>query len=130
MADVVVIEVSFPSTSIGYELARALEWEKPVLALHVEGATSPTILRGRLSEKLILQSYNSYNLEEVIRGGLDFLKKVADVRFTLLLPSRIIRYLDWTATHKKTPRSVFIREMLLERLEADQEYLEENSIGE
>lgn len=125
-ADVVVAEVSHPSTSIGYELARALEWEKPVLVLHSDETDSPTILRGRISDKLILQSYNLRNLEEVIKGGLDFFKRAADERFTLVLPARLVKYLDWIVIHKKIPRSVFIREILSDKQEMDQQYFDTN----
>jgi 2'-deoxynucleoside 5'-phosphate N-hydrolase len=33
-ADAVVAEVTTPSLGVGYELGRAVAWEKPVLALH------------------------------------------------------------------------------------------------
>lgn len=121
-ADLIVAEASYPSTSAGYEIARALDWEKPVLVLYSEDAECPTILKGRMSDKFLLESYNKENLGEVIKGALDYFKTVSDIRFTFLLPAPIIQYLDWVAEHKKIPRSVFIRETLLEKMKNDKEY--------
>lgn len=122
-ADLVIAEASYPSTSAGYEIARALDWEKPVLVLYSEEAACPTVLKGRMSDKFLLESYNQENLKEVIKGALDYFKTVGDVRFTFLLPSPITQYLDWVAEHKKIPRSVLIRETLLEKMKNDKEYL-------
>ena len=38
-ADVVVAEVSTPSLGVGYEIGRAVEWEKPVCCLYRPAAT-------------------------------------------------------------------------------------------
>lgn len=122
-ADLVVTEVSYPSTSVGYEIARALEWNKSLLVLHLEGTDSPTILRGRVSDKFILETYTLYNLESVVKASLDYFQKIGDTRFTLLLPEKIMRYLDWISNHRNKPRSVFIREALLEKLSNDQAFL-------
>ena len=122
-ADLIVAEASFPSTSAGYEIARVLEWEKPLLVLYLQKVDSPTILRGRVSGKFLMLSYTKETLTETIKLALEHFKTVKDTRFTLLLPPTIIQYLDWVATHKKIPKSVFIRETLLEKLENDKDYL-------
>lgn len=45
-ADVVVAEVSAPSHGVGYELALAEQWGKPVLALHRAGLRVSAMLAG------------------------------------------------------------------------------------
>ena len=52
-SDVVVAEVTQPSLGVGYELGRALEWGKPIIALHreVEGKKLSAMIAGAESIK-------------------------------------------------------------------------------
>lgn len=76
-ADVVIAEVTKPSTGVGGEIVYALLTEKPVLALFYkdsEDMLSPMIA-GNPSENLYLEHYTKDNIQIIIRNFLDHVKK-------------------------------------------------------
>lgn len=112
--DVVVSEVSYPSTATGYEICLALRQGKPVLALYVEQKGDfPPILKALREQEATIASYNLDNLKDILKDYLDFVKtEVINKRFTLLLSPKIIKLLDKGAKHQKIPRSVYIRKLI------------------
>jgi len=120
-ADLVVAEISYPSTGVGYQLTHALEKGKPVLSLHVEEKT-PVAFIGRPSEKLILASYSLDRLEKILPRLIKEAKDQMDVRFNFFISPQISAYLDWIAKHKKTPRAVFLRNLIKNHMKKNKEY--------
>ncbi len=110
-ADIVVCEVSFPSTIVtGHVMTRAMEHGKPVLALCL-GNSVPPLLLGLETERFKLIEYNKLNLEKVLERELKELLRLPDERFTLLLPSKITNHLDMVAK-KGITRSEYIRSLI------------------
>jgi hypothetical protein len=110
--ELMVAEVSFPSTvHIGHELTLALEKGKPVLALHLAGKR-PVLFWGIDSERFYLAEYNLDNLEDVLQDSIEYLSDQQDVRFNFFISPKIQQYLDWVARYKRTPRAVYLRELL------------------
>jgi len=74
MADAVVAEVSAPSLGVGYEIAKAEEWGKPLLLLYREqpGRRPSAILNGNKSLEML-----------VFREDADALKAVEDFLATV-----------------------------------------------
>ena len=122
--DIVVTEISYPSVNVGYEISRAVDEEKPVLVLHVEGK-EPALLLGAKTDKLRVIGYKLSNLREVIAENLEDLKEQMDTRFNFFIQPAIGRYLDWIAKKRKTPRAVFLRELIKKALREDKEYQRE-----
>lgn len=58
-ADAVVAEVSTPSHGVGYEIACALNLQKPVLCCYQSGKRISKILSGNSSKTLTLAEYSS-----------------------------------------------------------------------
>lgn len=110
--DLMVAEVSFPSTvHIGHELTLALEKGKPVLALHQKGKR-PVLFWGIDSEKFYLAEYSLDNLEDILEDSIEYLSDQQDVRFNFFISPKIQQYLDWVAKYRRTPRAVYLRELL------------------
>ena len=110
-ADIVVGEVSFPSTvTTGHVLTRALEQGKPVLALYHQENVPPLLL-GLELERFRLVEYNEYDLESVLESEINELLKLPDQRFTMLLPSDISNHLDEVVNTGIT-RSEYIRNLI------------------
>ncbi len=118
-ADVVIIEATHYSFSQGYQMAAALEHNKPVLV----------ISRDRLNKKYItgftnsLLSYGQYTTEdELVRLVSTFLKKntihVKDLRFNFFITKMIAQYLDRKAHETGKNRSEIIRAILKKRINA------------
>ena len=73
--DALIAEVSTPSHGVGYEIAVALRYEKPVLCCHREGVTVSKMITGNDSDALTLRTYQE--IEGVLRIIDDFLQTLA-----------------------------------------------------
>lgn len=120
-ADVIILEVSTHSLSIGFILQKALEMNKPVIALHQTG-NSPFFLQGIENEKLQVIEYENINLEEILKDSLDYASGMSDVRFNFFISPAIGNYLDWISKEKKIPRSVYLRGLIEKSMENNDEY--------
>lgn len=120
-ADVVVLEVSTHSLSIGYLLQQGLSIGKPVIALYIVG-NKPAFVSGIENEKLQLVEYTPENLEEELSIALQNAQENTDVRFNFFISPAIGRYLDWVSKVKKIPRSVYLRALIEKEMSQNNEY--------
>lgn len=111
-ADVCVFEVSYPSTSIGHEVALALQYSKPVVALHVKGAHHNMVLETIKDDKFQLIDYSSDNIGKTVSRAIDYATDQMDTRFNFFISPEIGNYMDWIAKVKKVPRAVFLRQLI------------------
>ncbi len=58
-SDLLIAEVSCPSTGVGYEVASALYLDKPVLCLYKEGVEISSLIKGNTKKKISVYSYLS-----------------------------------------------------------------------
>ena len=112
-ADVVVFEVTKPDISVGFEVATALNLNKPVIILYRrDKGAIPHALKGIHTDRLQLLSYDESTLDEMLELALDFAEETSDIRFNFFITPAISAYLDWVAREKKIPRSVFLRHLI------------------
>src|SRR3989344_5284835 len=69
--DFVVAETSFPSISVGYEIAASLHRGKPVLILYTQGH-APSLLIHHEDEKLVCETYTLETLHSIIEDFLNY----------------------------------------------------------
>lgn len=122
-SDFVVAEVSHPTPNIGYEIAFAIENEKPVLVLHDKESNVFPLLLGSSSEKLLIKSYEKSNLEKIITKGIREVKNCMDIRFNFFISPEIVRYLDWVAKVKRVPRSVYLRDLIEDDMKKHKDFV-------
>jgi len=120
-ADIVVMEVTGHSMSMGYLISKALEMNKPVIALHKKESV-PVFINGISDQKLIISGYTEENIEEVMGMTLKKASSLIDVRFNFFVNSKILSYLDWVASKKMLPRSVFLRNLIEHEMKKDKEF--------
>lgn len=120
-ADVVVMEVSGHSMSMGYLISKALEMNKPVIALHKQ-EHAPNFIKGISDPKLIISEYDEKNVEEILEKSLKTATGLIDVRFNFFVNSKILNYLDWVSQKRMVPRSVFLRNLIEHEIKKDKEY--------
>jgi len=120
-SDVVVVEISGHSTSLGYLFGKTLDMNKPVVVLHEEGSKS-LFLKWLKNEKLIICPYNVKNIGLVLNVALKKAEKMIDVRFNFFVSPVILNYLDWVSSKKMLPRSVFLRNLIEKEIRKDKEY--------
>lgn len=122
-ADVIIFEVSQPDSSIGFEVASALNMNKPVIILtRKDSAGLPHALKGLHSDRLQLLTYDDNTLEEMLTLALEYAQETSDVRFNFFITPTISTYLDWVAKEKKIPRSVYLRRLIERDMEENDEY--------
>ncbi|PIY78961.1 MAG: hypothetical protein COY81_05265 [Candidatus Pacebacteria bacterium CG_4_10_14_0_8_um_filter_43_12] len=120
-ADLIILEVSIPSLSMGFLLLKALEASKPVIALYKVGY-SPFFALGIDDERLQVVDYTEESIEEELKSAIEVAQEKADVRFNFFISPAIGRYLDWVSRVKKIPRSVYLRALIEKEIENNEEY--------
>jgi len=64
-SEFVVVEATFPSISVGYEISLALHMQKPVLILYISG-DPPSLLAYHQNERLVCEKYTLVTLKGII----------------------------------------------------------------
>lgn len=109
-SDFMIVEASFPSISVGYEIALALHRAKPVLVLYKEEA--PSLITDNEENRLVVQKYTSTNLSGIIDDFINYVRGGSDTRFTFFITSEIGAYLDKVSKKTKVPKSVYLRTLI------------------
>lgn len=122
-ADVVMMEVSSHSVSMGYLISKSLDLCKPVVAFYKKG-TKILFLRGISNPKFKLVEYDKKNISALLDQSLDEAKKEIDVRFNFFVSPKILTYLDWVAQKRMIPRSVFLRNLIEREIKKEKEFKE------
>lgn len=110
-ADCLIVETTFPSISVGYEVSLGLRLGKPVLLLYCEG-DPPSLLSHITHDKIVCEKYTPQTLKPIIEDFLNFVQGTADQRFTFFITPEITSYLDKVARLNKMPKSVFLRNLI------------------
>lgn len=120
-SDLVIVEVSEHSMSMGYIVNKALEVSKPVVALYKQN-WEPYFFSGIEDSKLQIVEYTEENVLDVIDKAIKKSKEQIDVRFNFFVSSKILNYLDWISQKKMIPRSVFLRNLIEREMKKDREF--------
>jgi len=120
-ADVVMMEVSGHSVTMGYLISKSLDLCKPVVVFYKKG-TKILFLKGINNPKLKLVEYDKKDIENLFDRVLEEVKKEMDVRFNFFVNTKILTYLDWVAKERMIPRSVFLRNLIEREIKKDKEF--------
>jgi hypothetical protein len=110
-ADFIVVESSFPSISVGYEISLALQYRKPVLILYSVG-DPPSLFAYHNDEKVVCEKYTYDTVQGIIDEFITFVRGAADTRFTFFVTPQIAAYLDKVSKKEKMPKSVYLRKLI------------------
>lgn len=117
--DFMVVDASFPSISVGYEIAHALRIGKPILVLYSQG-DPPSLLGQHRNEKIVCEKYTLEDVKQILKNFVGYVEGKHDLRFTFFISPEIATYLDTVSINKKIPKSVFIRQLIEREMEKDQ----------
>lgn len=133
-ADVVVIEGTVASFSIGHQITLALLKNKPVLFLQLKekgkkrGRIKNNFIDGIKSPLLTVVQYTPDELADVLNDFFDKNGGKHIVKFNIVLTREIENYLNWVSFAHRVNRSEFIRELILNHMRNDdakyQKYLQ------
>jgi len=112
-ADFCVFEASTPSHAIGQLVQEAIREEKPAIALHTNDY-HPRFMEGSSGSENRLQvvEYTLDDVSTVLSDAIEVVKELLTRRFTMLMPSKLMDYLDRVARDTKFNRSEYIRNLL------------------
>ncbi len=122
--DIVITEVTYADTKVGFEIARALNEKKIVIALEQEGKLEAEIpsIHGNKLTSLIKKTYTPSNVISVVEKSVDEAKSKLDTKFILIISSEIDRYLDWASGEKRMHKAQIVRNAVEEVLKKDPDY--------
>ena len=109
-AHCVVVEASFPSISVGFEISLALQCNKPVLVLYRHEA--PTLLAGYQNEQLICERYTMHTLGDCINDFLAYVQDASEHRFTFFISAKQAQFLEEISRKNRVPKSVYMRQLI------------------
>jgi hypothetical protein len=108
--DCMIVESSFPSVSVGYEISLALHRQKPVLVLYQIG--DPPALLGQGNDRVVCERYTLETVKDSIQGFLDYVKGSADSRFTFYVTAAEMAHLDKKAQELRVAKAVYLRSLI------------------
>ncbi len=115
-SEVMIIEVTTHSLTMGYYLKMALDLNKPVILLHLP-EKEPFYFSGLQNERLQIVEYTLTTLDIELRKALRYASEKIDIRFNLLLSPEMNNYLKWVSRKYDIQKSNFIRMLILEHKE-------------
>ncbi len=128
-----VVEGKGSVQEVGYLVALALAQQKPILYLLPKGVLLPDQLRSLIDHKklkrlFLLRYYSERTLENLLIDFIDLIetgelrREVPTIKFTLRFTPRASRYINWQAHHTKLSKADFLRKMIDEQIQNNQEY--------
>lgn len=121
-ADLVVIEGTIASFSIGHQITLALTKNKPVLFLQLQKKKKDnkpfknSFIDGLKSPLLTVSQYNRDNLADCLNDFFDKNSGKHIIKFNIVLTREIENYLNWASFAYRKNRSEFIRELIIDHM--------------
>lgn len=129
-SDVIIVEGTVASFSIGHQVTLGLSKNKPTLFLvrkkepgRKNSKLKDSFLSGIASPLLKVVEYEDSNLADILNDFLNNNGARPVVKFNIVLTKEIENYLDWASFTHKVNKSEFIRNLILHHMRAeDSEY--------
>lgn len=129
-SDVVIIEGTIASFSVGHQVTLGLSKNKPTLFLIAKkqankkgNKTKYSFLAGLNSPLLKVVEYDDSTLADILNDFLNNNGGKPVVKFNIVLTKEIESYLDWVSFTYKINKSEFIRNLILKNMrDEDRQY--------
>jgi len=115
-ADFVVVEASFPSISVGYEISLSLHRGKPTLVLYTSDH-HPSLIANSDEDKLVCEQYTKQTVDSIIEDSIKYVESINESRFTFYISSELAAHLDKSAKKTCVPKAVYLRSLIKEDME-------------
>ncbi len=114
-SDIVVAEITYPSTGVGLQLALAAQYHVPVLALQTERVDAKKqFAQGASGDEFRIVKYDQKSLLRVLKENLRTLGKERFVKFNFISTPEINSELDRVSEAQGTSRSHLLRQIIRE----------------
>jgi len=127
-SDLVIADVSVPSSSVGYQIGVALSKKIPVLCLYSEESgvkRPPQVIEAIRSPLLVIDSYKTGDIKSKIKAFLKNIPSKSLIKFNFIISEEIADYLYWGSSTKGISKSDFLRDVVEKVIDADKNYHEE-----
>lgn len=128
-SDVMIIEGTVTSFSVGHQVTLALSKNKPTLFLiqksisKKHGKPKDSYLAGITSPLLTVVEYDDSNIADILNDFLNNNGGKPVVKFNIVLTKEIENYLNWASFTHKLNKSEFIRNLILKHMkDEDKQY--------
>lgn len=111
-ADIYMFECTVPSLSIGYQILKAIDFNRPTVILHLKG-NIPQFISGIDNDKLIVKGYTPETLEEIVDSSIREATDLQDKRFNFFINPYLLNYLQKVSKEQNITKSTFIRNLIL-----------------
>lgn len=112
-SDLLVAEVTQPSTGVGQQISLALSQKIPVIILmRSDIKHEPRFTVGMKSPYIKVIKYETNSLEEGLRKSLGNIKKDKYVKFNFITTRDINDFLEKTSKEKNVSKSEFLRKII------------------
>lgn len=119
-ADLVIIEASARSFSMGYQVATAIHQKKPTLVLTRNNSLSGTFGSGIVSDLVRIVDIRTHNLAETIESFIkDNTIETKDMRFNFFINRQIYNYLRWASFKTGKTKAEVLRELVEREIEKE-----------
>ena len=127
-ADIVVAEISYPSTGVGQQIALALSWKIPVIALPKKGTEGPSRFTvGFQSELFSSFEYSEDELPKLLENQFSAVLKSGYVKFNFIATREINDYLEEKSKAAGISKSQYLRDILRFWIDKHEDRKEENT---
>lgn len=114
-ADLLVAEITHPSTGVGQQIGLALSWKIPVIALKRGGLKNNSrFTLGTKSKLLKIVIYDADTLENKLKKYFNGIKKYKYVKFNFITTRDIYDYIDGKSRAEGISMSEFLRNIVEE----------------
>ncbi|MFS8131382.1 MAG: hypothetical protein ACMG57_05405 [Candidatus Dojkabacteria bacterium] len=121
--DILITDTTNADAKVGYEIARALDEKKVVIAFEEDKSKNQfLIVHGNLSKQIVSAKYNAKNIEEVTTNAIKEASSKLDSKFILIISPEMDRYLNWASKVKRTHKAQVVRTALEAMIKKDKEY--------
>lgn len=123
-SDIVITEACCADSKVGYEISRAFNEKKIVIAMEDSSRKQDMnpIIHGNQSKSLIIKKYTKANVAEAMESALKEAAKRLDSKFILIISPEIDRYLDWASQTKRMHKAQVVRNALEGVMKKDKDY--------
>lgn len=117
-ADVLVAEISIPSTGVGQQIEYSINNKVPVIALVSEDAKKPSrFTLGTESELLSIVKYNEANLTDKLKINFGKLQTQKFSKFNFISTKEINNFLDIESKKLNMSKSQYLRTIIEEKID-------------
>lgn len=120
--DCFVVDLTAHSVNVEYEVSMAISLKKNIIIFHlanVDIKNNSTLSIPENDDRIQILPYTNTTIEKVVKFAIVNVKNNINKRFTILLPTHIVNFLEKTSRDSSVPISVYLRALIEKQMKVD-----------